>query len=84
MRNFLSDGCRDIVERICRIASWVENLPVVRKQSAQYSSADPFGKSPKVYWPRFMGKFKSIPIIFYYNLLYLFDLQQFSFKLMGQ
>jgi len=38
----------------------------------------------KVYWPKFKDKLKSIPIIFSHNLLYLFVLQQFTQKLMGQ
>jgi len=83
-KTFLSDGCRDIVERICRIVFWEESPTVVRKLSVQHASANPFSKSMKVYWPKFKGKLKSIPIIFSHNLLYLFGLQQFAHKLMGQ
>ena len=81
---FLSDGCRDIVERICRIVSWGENLTVVRRLSAQHALANPFSKSVKVYWPKSKGKLKSNPIIFSHNILYLFGLHQFSHRLMGQ
>ena len=81
---FLSDGCRDIVERICRIVSWGESLTVVRRLSVQCALTNPFSKYVKVYWPKSRGKLKSIPIIFSHNILYLFELEQFSYKLMGQ
>jgi hypothetical protein len=83
-RKFLSDGCRDIVERICRIVFWEGSLSVVRKQSAQCSLANPFDKSVKVYWPKLKGKLKSIPTIFSHNLLFLRYLQQFTQNLTGQ
>jgi hypothetical protein len=38
----------------------------------------------KVFWPKFMGKLKSITTIFSHNLLYLFELQQFTQTLTGQ
>jgi hypothetical protein len=83
-KKFLFDDCLRICERICRIVSWEESLSVARKQFALYALANPFGKSMKVYWPKFKGKLKSNPIIFSHNLLYLFGLQQFPQKLMGQ
>jgi hypothetical protein len=75
---FLSDGCRDIVERICRIVFWEESPTVVRKLSVQHALANPFSKSMKVYWPKPKGKLKSIPVIISHKLLYLFGLQRFS------
>jgi hypothetical protein len=63
---------------------WEESLSVVRKLYAQYALAGPFDGLMKVYWPKFKGELKSIPIIFSHNLLYLFVLQQFTQKLMGQ
>ena len=83
-KKFLSDGCRDILERICRIASWEESLTVVRRLFVRCTLAGPFNETVKVLWPKSTGDFKSIPIIFSHNLLYLFDLQQFTHKLMGQ
>jgi len=83
-KTFLFDGCRDIVECICRIVFWEESLTVVRKLSVQHALTNPFSKFMKVYWPKVKGKLKSIPIIFSHNLLYSFGLQQFSYKLMGQ
>jgi len=83
-KKFLFGGCRDIVERICRNVFWEENLTVARKLSALYPLANPFSKSVKVYWTKSKGKLKSITIIFSHNLLYLFGLQQFTYKLMGQ
>jgi len=81
---FLSDGCRDIVAHIGRIVFWGESLTVVRKLPVQHALANPFSKSRKVYWPKVKGKLKSIPVIISHNLLYLFGLQQFNHKLMGQ
>ena len=83
-KNSLFDGCHDIFERICRIVFWEESLSVVRKLFARCTLADPFNESVKVLWPKSMGDFKSIPIICSHNLLYLFGLQHFSHKLMGQ
>lgn len=77
-KRFLSCNCRDICGRICRIVFWEENLTVVRKLYVLYELAGPFSRSMKVYWPRFKGRLKSIPIIFSHNLLYLFSLQRFS------
>jgi hypothetical protein len=45
---------------------------------------NPFSKSVKVYWPKSKGKLKSNPTFFSHNILYLFGLQQFNDKLMGQ
>jgi hypothetical protein len=83
-KKFLLDGCRDIVEQTCRIVSWVETLSVARIPFVLYALASPFNVLMKVYWPKFKGKLKSIPIIFSRNLVYLFKLQQFTQKLMGQ
>jgi hypothetical protein len=83
-KKFLFDGYPSICERICRIVFWEENPSVARKQSDLYALANPLSEKTKVFWPKFMGKLKSIPIIFSHNLLYLFMLQQFSQKLMGQ
>jgi hypothetical protein len=83
-RNFLFGDCRDIVERICRIVSLVRNLSVVRRRFAQCTLAGSFNDFLKVLWHTSMGNFKSIPVIFSHNLLYLLVLQQFAFKLTGQ
>jgi len=83
-KKFLPDDCPDICERICRIVFWEESLSVVRKPYALYALAKPFNGFMKVYWLKFKGKLKSIPIIFSHNLLFLFYLQQFTQKLMGQ
>ena len=72
---FLSDGCRDIVERIRRIVFWEESLTVVRRLFVRCTLAGPFNESVKVLWPKPTGDFKSIPTIFSHNLLYLFGLQ---------
>ena len=83
-KRFLFDGCHGIVERICRICVLAENLSVVRKQSVRCTLACPFNESVKVLWPKSMDDFKSITTVFSHNLLYLFALQQFTHKLMGQ
>jgi len=80
----MAAGCLRICERICRIVFWGESLSIVRKLYVQHVLANPFNGLMKVYWPKFKGKLKSIPIIFSHNLLYLFILQQFTQKLMGQ
>jgi hypothetical protein len=59
-------------------------LTAIPKPYALYALAKPFNGFMKVYWPKFKGKLKSIPIIFSHNLLFLFYLQQFTQKLMGQ
>lgn len=74
-KTFLLDGCRDIVEHIGRNFSLEESLTIVRKLSVQHALVNPFSKYLKVYWPKFKGKSKSIPIFFSHNLLYLFGLQ---------
>jgi hypothetical protein len=83
-RKFLPDDCLRICERICRIVFWEGSPSVVRKPYALYALAKPFNEWMKVYWPKFKGKLKSIPIIFSHNLLFLCYLQQFTQKLMGQ
>jgi len=80
----LFDNCLRICEHICRIVFLEESLSVVRKLFVQHALANPFNESMKIYWPKFKGKLKSIPTIFSHNLLYLFALQQFALKLMGQ
>ncbi len=44
----LYDDCHDTCEHICRIASLVESLTVVRKLSCQCALTNPFSKSVKV------------------------------------
>jgi hypothetical protein len=83
-KKFLPDDCLRICERICRIVFWEESLSVVRKPYALYALAKPFNELVKVSRLKFKGKLKSFPIIFSHNLLYLFVLQQFTQKLMGQ
>ena len=83
-KKFLFDGCHNIAERICRIVFWEESLTVVRRLFVRCTLAGPFNESVKVLWPKPTGDFKSIPTIFSHNLLYLFGLQQFAYKLMGQ
>jgi len=83
-KRFLFDGCRGIGKRICRIGILAESLTVVRKQFVPRALACPFNVLAKVFWPKFMGELKSITTIFSHNLLYLFVLQQFTCKLMGQ
>ena len=80
----LFDGCPDTVERICRIVFWEESLTVVRGLFVRRTLAAPFSKSVKVLRPKSMGDFKSIPLIYSRNLLCLFALQDFRYKLMGQ
>jgi len=84
MKKFLSGDCHGIGEHICRNLVLAGSLSVVKKQSVRCTLASPFNKSRKVLWPKFMGELKSITIIFSHNLLYLFVLQQFTQKLMGQ
>ena len=83
-KRFLSDDCLRVCQRTCRIVSWEESLIVARRQFVQCTLASPFKNLLKVLWPKSMGNFKSIPIIFSRNLLYLLMLQQFTHKLMGQ
>ncbi len=45
MKKFLFDGCRDIVEHICRIVFWEKSLSVVRRLSVRHALANPFSKS---------------------------------------
>jgi len=84
MKRFLFDGCRDIGEHICRIVFEAESLTVVRRLFVRHTLAGPFNKSVKVSQPKFICDFKSNPIIFSRNILYLTNLQQFTHKLMGQ
>jgi hypothetical protein len=81
---FLFGSCRDICQRICGSGVLVKSLPVVRKQFVPRALACPFNVLAKVFWPKFMGKLKSITTIFSHNLLYLFELQQFTQTLTGQ
>jgi len=83
-KKFLRDDCRDTAERICRIRVSAGIPSVVRKQFARRALASPFHVATKVVWPNFMGKLKSITVIYSHNLLTSSRLQRFSRKLTGQ
>jgi hypothetical protein len=77
---FARGDCHDNGGHSGRIGAWARSPAVVRKRFVQYASANPF----KDFWPKCKEELKSITTIFSHNLLYLFDLQQFSKTLTGQ
>jgi hypothetical protein len=84
MRTSVCDDCRDTDGHTGRIGAWAESPTVVRKRYVQRASANPFKLKAKVLWPKSKDELKSITTIFSHNLLYLFELQQFSKTLTGQ
>jgi hypothetical protein len=84
MRTSVCDDCRDTGEHKYRIGTWAKSPEVVRRRFVLCASANPFNVEAKAFWPKSKDELKSKTTIFSRNLLYFYDLQQFSKTLTGQ